>query len=201
MTDAPRRKWTVEEYLEFERNSETRHEFLDGEVFPLGQPPARIGSDAENHDLIGANAVKALRSQLNDCRVYERLVNVQPAGVDFDSDITVMCGQPLLEDNVKNTLLNPVVIIEILSPSTERDDRGLKFQHYRTIDSLQEYVLISQDAPRVECFARTDDDRWLLTDAVGLDATLELPSIGCTLRLADVYEQVRFGDEDDQSAP
>jgi Uma2 family endonuclease len=104
----------------------------------------------------------------------------------------VVCGTPDYEDAQADTLLNPTVIIEVLSPSTERYDRGDKFQHYRTLDSLQEYVLISQSSYRIERYLRQSDSQWLLTDAVGLEAALELSSIGCALRLAEVYEKAEI---------
>lgn len=186
MAVAPRKNWTVEEYLAFERSSDTRHEFLDGEVFPVGHPPSSV-DNPKSHNRILANAVRVLRTTATHCHVHLRDVEASQAKNHVLPDIAVACDETS----------KPSVIIEILSPSTERYDRGLKFQHYRAIDTLQEYVLVAQDAPRIERFARTDDDRWLLTDVVGLDAALELPSIGCTLRLADVYEQVEFGDEAD----
>lgn len=107
-------------------------------------------------------------------------------------DISVVCGEPEFEDDFVDTLLNPTVIIEVLSPSTELYDRGRKFQHYRTLTSLQEYVLIAQDSYRVEHFIRQPNDEWLLSDAVTLDATIQLPSIQCQLALSDVYEKVTF---------
>jgi Uma2 family endonuclease len=107
-------------------------------------------------------------------------------------DIVVVCGTPELEDAELDTLLNPTVIVEVLSPSTEMVDRGTKFQRYRSIPSLREYVLVSQDAYHIEHYVRQDDDQWLFSDAVGEAASLELPSIDCTLALADVYAKVTF---------
>jgi Uma2 family endonuclease len=106
-----------------------------------------------------------------------------------------MCGTPQLEDDYGDSLLNPTVIIEVLSPSTESYDRGKKFQHYRTLDTLQEYVLIAQDAPRIEFYTRQPNDTWLLSDASQLDAVIELTSVQCSLALADVYEKVEFTEE------
>jgi Uma2 family endonuclease len=93
---------------------------------------------------------------------------------------------------VQDTLLNPTLIVEVLSPSTESYDRNKKFRHYRTIDSLKEYVLVSQDEPRIERYLRQPNCEWLYADAVGLDASLELTSVGCTLALADVYDKINF---------
>ncbi|MEO8397568.1 MAG: Uma2 family endonuclease, partial [Chloroflexota bacterium] len=96
------------------------------------------------------------------------------------------------EKDQQDTLLNPTVIIEVLSPSTEIYDRGKKFQYYRELDSLQEYVLISQDQARIECYLRQPDGKWLFSEARGLEASLDLPSIECTLALATVYKRVNF---------
>jgi Uma2 family endonuclease len=101
----------------------------------------------------------------------------------------------------RDTLLNPTVIIEILSPSTERYDRGMKFQHYRTIESLQEYILVAQDTPHIECYTRQREGQWLLVEAVGAAATLPLTSISAVLALADAYEQVDLPANPDTSLP
>ncbi len=114
-------------------------------------------------------------------------------------DISVVCDPPEWTDSHHDTLLNPVLIIEVLSPSTESYDRGKKFQHYRTLDSLQEYVLISQDSPRIERYLRQPNHEWLFSDAAGLEASIELSSIQCRLALADVYAKVSF--EPTESAP
>jgi len=108
------------------------------------------------------------------------------------ADVVVVCGQTQLEDDFKDNLLNPIVIIEVLSPSTESYDRGKKFQHYRTLEALQEYLLIAQDSYRVEHYVRQADNQWLLSDVSRIDATLTLPSIQCELLVADLYEKVVF---------
>ena len=110
-------------------------------------------------------------------------------------DISVVCGAPRFEDDQRDTLLNPTMILEELSPSTENYDRGQKFQRYRTLPSLTEYVLIAQDAMHVEHYARQPDGHWLLTEADGPEGMLHLASIACDLALADVYEKVDFEDE------
>lgn len=188
MATAPRRTWTVEEYLKFERTSETRHEYLDGEIFEM------VGASA-NHSIISSSVNHSLYSQTQNrpCLVYTSDMRVRVNRKMYTyPDITVVCGTPEYEDDHVDTLLNPTLIVEVLSPSTERYDRGEKFQHYRALTSLQEYVLISQHSPRIERYLRQPDDQWLLTDAVGLEATIELPSISCTLRLSEVYEKVSF---------
>ena len=107
-----------------------------------------------------------------------------------------MCGTPEYNDDTPRTLLNPTLIIEVLSPTTKSYDRRKKFQHYRALESLQEYLLIDQDSYHIEHYIRQNDDQWLLSDYTGLGTTLTLPSIGCTLALADVYEKVTFEDEE-----
>jgi Uma2 family endonuclease len=182
---------TEAEYLEFERQSELKHEFLGGEIF------AMTGA-SRAHNLISVSTSVTLYNQLRsrDCEVYpgDMRVKIQATGLYTYPDISVICGSPELNDDRLDTLLNPTVIIEVLSPSTERYDRGRKFQHYRELKSLQEYVLIAQDSPRIERYLRQDDG-WQFTDVKGLDSQLELTSIGCTLKLTDVYEKVRFGDD------
>lgn len=183
------RKWTVEEYLQFERESDERHEFYGSEIYLM------TGA-SERHVLITGNTFSSLHSQLRrtPCRIYavDMRVKVSATGLYTYPDISVVCGEPAFEDEHVDTLINPTVIVEVLSPSTERYDRGKKFQHYRTLKSLQEYILIGQDNPQIEQFTRTDNDRWLLNTASQLDAQIELSAIGCTLLVADVYEKVTF---------
>lgn len=190
-------RMTEAEYLEFERASETKHEYIAGEVF------AMTGA-SEAHNLITSNVIFLLRSQMRGrpCKVYpgDMRVQVRASGLYTYPDISVVCGEAQLADTHLDTLINPLLIVEVLSPSTELYDRGRKFQHYRHIESLREYVLIAQDAPRIERFVR-QGDVWQFSDAVGLDASLELPSIGCTLALADVYEQVTFEEEETPLTP
>ena len=188
MAAGPETALTIEEYLAFERDSETKHEYGAGEVF------AMAGGSFE-HNLIVMNAYASLHAQLRG-RPYRvlpsnmRVLN-EGTGLFTYPDLTVISGQPrFLEAYRPDTLLNPTVIVEVLSPSTEGYDRGKKFQHYRTIRSLQEYLLIAQDDRRIEHYLRREDGFWLLSEAVGAEERVELPTIGCTLALADVYENV-----------
>lgn len=186
---------TEAEYLQFERAHELKHEFHAGEVL------AMTGA-SRAHNLICTNLVITLGTQLRGqpCEVYanDMRVRVQPARLYTYPDISVACDEPQFTDDHVDTLINPTLIIEVLSPSTERYDRGRKFQHYREVSSLREYVLIAQDSPRIERFLRRDSGLWELTDAHGLDASLNLESIGCTLTLADAYERITFVDEESQ---
>ncbi len=179
-------------YLEFERQSEIKHEFLGGEVFTM------TGA-SRAHNLITGSTYVALYAQLrgHGCEIYqgEMRVKIQATGRYTYPDISVVCGSPEFSDDRLDTLLNPAVIIEALSPSTERYDRGRRFQHYRELESLQEYILIAQDSPRIERYSRQDEDVWHFTDVKALESQAELSSIDCALRLADVYEQVTFDDK------
>jgi len=180
---------TETEYLAFERASEMRHEYSNGRVF------AMTGA-SRAHNLISSYTTTALVNALGDrpCEVYaaDMRVRVQAMCLYTYPDIAVVCGEPHFADNKFDTLLNPTVIIEVLSPTTERYERGKKFQDYRRLPSLQEYVLISQESPCVERFLRQPNNEWVLTDAEGLEASVELSSIDCVLALADVYRKVSF---------
>jgi len=181
---------TPEEYLVFERASEEKHEYYAGEI--LG-----VRRSNENHNLIAGSTLAALHPQLRKrpCEMYvsQMRLKIRSSGLYTYPDITVVCGTPEFEDGEVDTLLNPTVIIEVLSPSTEAYDRGKKFQHYRTIPSLQEYLLIAQDSVRIEHYGLVDK-QWVLTDAHTPDMVVQLPAIDCTLRLSDVYEKVTFDD-------
>ncbi len=187
MSAEPQRHLTVEEYLALERESETRHEYLDGEIFAMS------GASRE-HNLIGTNIVGALHPQLkrSGCEQYanDMRVWIPSAGLYTYPDVVVVCDPPHFEDDERETLLNPTLIVEVLSPSTEDYDRGRKFAYYRSIPSLQVFVLVAQDRAHVEVFTRQPDDRWLLWETDDLDGTLELPEIGATLKMADVYDRV-----------
>ncbi|HEU4324763.1 MAG TPA: Uma2 family endonuclease [Roseiflexaceae bacterium] len=183
---------TEADYLERERASITKHEYYAGAIF------AMTGA-SEAHNLIASNVNAALHGQLRTrpCRLYpsDMRVKVSQTGLITYPDITVVCGGPVFHDpDKRDTLLNPTVLIEILSPSTERYDRGLKFQNYRTLASLQEYVLIAQDKLYVEHYIRHADIQWLLSEAHAADAVVDLSSIGCTLKLADIYEKIDLPD-------
>lgn len=169
-----------DEYLVLDRESDVKYEFIGGELYDMsGASP--------NHNLITNSANAALYAQLRGrpCKVYpsDMKVHIPSSATYAYPDTVVVCGEPEYQDDM---LLNPTVVVEVLSPSTEQKDRGIKFECYWTIPSLQAYILIAQDRPRVEMFTRQADDQWLLTVADSLD----IPGIDCRLALADVYEQV-----------
>jgi Uma2 family endonuclease len=187
MASQPKSYLTPEEYLAMERKAEYKSEYFAGEVF------AMVGA-SRKHNLITANIIAALIQQLKrrPCELYpsDMRVRVPATGSYTYPDVVVACGEPEFEDDYLDTLLNPVVIIEVLSASTASYDRIKKFGYYRTIDSLNEYLLVAQDEYKIEQYIKQPDGRWLLADIKSLEATVEMPSIQCTLPLADVYDKV-----------
>lgn len=185
-----RRRFTPEEYLALERRSDTKSEYFAGEIFAMG-------GASRWHNLIVTNCVRELSLQLKGrpCRVYpsDMRVKVSPTGLYTYPDVVVACGAEQFDDEQKDTLLNPIVLIEVLSESTEAYDRGGKFEQYRKLDSLTEYLLIAQDKPHVEHYVRQADGQWLFSDVSGLDGVVRLPSIECSLALAEVYDKVELG--------
>jgi Uma2 family endonuclease len=190
MSEVPTTYLTAEEYLALERAARDKSEYLDGQM--VAMPGASYA-----HNLITANFIYAIRTQLrgSPCKVLggDMRILAPVTGLYTYPDVIVLRGEPDLTDKYFDTLTNPTVIIEVLSPSTEAYDRGKKFQQYRTVDSLREYLLVSQDRPSVEQFIRQDNgEQWILTVVTDLAAGVVLPSIGCQLALADIYDQVRF---------
>ena len=181
---------TPEEYLAIERRAEIRSEYLDGEMFAMT-------GGSRNHNLIVLNIGRELSLQLKkrQCEVYasDQRVRIPATGLYTYPDIVVVCGEPQFEDEELETLLNPTLLIEVLSPTTEACDRGRKFEHYQTIPSLSEYLLVPQAAFRVEQYLRQDGNRWLFTAVTGLEERISLPSIQCELVLAEVYDKVKLG--------
>jgi len=177
---------TEAEYLELERQTEDRNEYFGGEMFAMSRGTAW-------HAWIIGNIVAEVRQQLKrkPCRVSPSEVRLKtPAGLFTYPDVMVVCGDPQFADDRKDTLLNPVVIVEVLSPSTRDYDRGQKFQFYRSVPSLAEYVAVAQDTPHVELYTRQTDHRWLLTEFEDLGQSVELSSIGCVLPLSEVYDKI-----------
>lgn len=181
---------SVQEYLRLERLAETRNEYLDGQMVAMTGGTLR-------HGFIVGNLVGELKRQLKGrfCRVApnDLRVRIPSANVYTYPDVVVVCGEPSLEDQYADTLLNPTLLVEVLSPSTEAYDRGKKLKWYQSLESLSEYLLVSQSSPRIEQFVRQQDGRWLFAAAEGLDAVLPLPSIQAELVLAEIYESIVFG--------
>lgn len=184
---------TAEDYLKLERSASCKSEFHDGEIYAM--PGAN-----RKHNLITVNIACELSVQLKKrpCEAYLSDMRVKAAEVRsyHYPDITAVCGAPQFEDAHLDTLLNPTLLIEVLSPSTEAYDRGGKFSHYRKMPSLREYLLVAQDQPNIERYVR-QEDVWILTEAAGLEASVPLESIDCVLNLREVYDKVL---EDDGEA-
>ena len=180
---------TAAEYLEIERRAEFKSEFLGGEMFVMS-------GGTRSHSLIASNMIRAIGNQLKGrpCRVYtsDMRVKVQASGLYTYPDLAVACGQEEFEDEYEDVLLNPTVIVEVLSDSREAYDRGLKFALYRQVPALREYLLVNQHEPRIEQYVRQESGQWLLRDVAGLEGKLSLPSVGIAIEMADVYTDVRF---------
>ena len=178
---------TPEEYLALERKAEYKSEYLNGEIF------AMTGA-SRKHNIIATNIVVSLGNQLKGrpCELYvsEMRVKVDAVGLYTYPDVAVVCGEPKLEDKYFDTLLNPTVLIEILSKSTERYDRIAKSDYYRRLTSLAEHLLIAQEQYRIEQYTRQSDGDWLLTETHSLEGVVDLQSINCSLALRDVYDKV-----------
>ena len=200
MSTAEKRRLTPQEYLAIDEASEIRHDFLDGEIFAMNGATFW-------HTLIKDNLSQVLRNKLaakdaNDCYVLtsDQRVKVSATGLYTYPDILICCGEPVFDEKIRNTLVNPRVLIEVLSESTERYDRGAKFGHYRQLASVQEYLLIAQDRPCVERYVREPAagdsppaaDRWVLTAVTDAAGSLLLESVGVEVTLADIYDRVVF---------
>jgi len=193
MSAVPKSRLTPAEYLARERAAEYRSEFFDGEMFALA-------GASYAHVVIADNLTVALGTALcgGPCRTlsHDMRVKVSPTGLYTYPDIVVLCGPPELEDANGDTLLNPTAIIEVLSDATEKYDRGKKFDHYRRIASLQEYVLVAQDRPQVERFARQPDGGWLLTVFADPAGEFALSSAPARIPMAEVYRGVELPSEE-----
>ncbi len=185
-----------EEYLEIERKAKFKSEYFNGEMFALA------GTNKE-HNIILFNLVRDLGNQLSDkpCQVFfsDIRVKVSSTGLYTYPDLIVVCGEQKFEDDKFDTLLNPTLIIEILSDSTEAYDRGKKFENYRQLESLKEYVLVSQKHIKIENFQRQADVKWLLTEEGDPEKSIELISINCSLNLKEVYKNINFGHQEKSS--
>lgn len=192
MSTQPNIYLSPEEYLALERQADYKSEYFDGVVYALA-------GASERHNLITLNAATDLVFQLRGrpCRAYsnDMKVRLPDSRKFFYPDVVVVCGQPQFHDERTDAILNPLLIIEVLSESTEAFDRGGKFQAYQRLESLQEYILISQNRPLIEQYVRQSEEVWKYTAAIGLESSLSLPSIECTLNLSTVYDKVTENDE------
>ena len=187
MASQPLPKFTPEQYLEIERKAEWKSEYLNGEMFAMS-------GVSREHLLVNTNLTSFLHGALKGrpCEVYAADLRVLVSATSLYTypDLTVVCGKPTFADKHIDTLLNPLVVIEILSPSTEAYDRGKKFGHYRALESLDQYVLVSQDEPKVEWYTRQPGGEWLFASASGLNETLPFPALDLRIPLAEVYRRI-----------
>ncbi|HEV7860715.1 MAG TPA: Uma2 family endonuclease [Pyrinomonadaceae bacterium] len=196
MSSQPQSFITEEEYLAIERGAETKSEYFAGAMFALAGASRR-------HNRIVTNLVTSLDSQLKErpCNVYSSnlRVRINQTGLYTYPDVVVTCGEEMFSDEHHDVLLNPQVIIEVLSDSTEAYDRGEKFEHYQQVESLAEYLLVSQHACRVEKYLRQDQKSWLYSEAHEVEERIEIESIACLLALRDVYDKVDLARSPDRS--
>jgi Uma2 family endonuclease len=189
MATVPANYISPEEYLERERKAEAKSEYIRGEIFAMAGASIR-------HAVIISNLVLEIGVQLRsrNCNVFstDLRLAVNPAGMYTYPDVMVVCGDPVTIDNQRDTIMNPVVIIEVLSDSTKNYDRGQKFQYYRMLPSLKEYVTVGQDEVHLERHIRGNAGEWILTEFGKLEDVVELPSIGVSLALSDVYRRIDF---------
>lgn len=181
------------EYFLFEEQASIKHEYVNGYVFAMAGGSLR-------HNTVVANTNTALNIHLRkkNCLVPDSntRVRVESKTVGYRyPDVTVICGKPEMVDNRVDTVTNPILLIEVLSPSTEIEDRNDKLEEYLKINSLKEYLLVSQDKAKVEQFYLKEDGSWGFKLVTGLAKSITLPSIGCDLSLADVYLKIDFEDE------
>jgi Uma2 family endonuclease len=178
---------TPQEYLEMERRSTIKHEYLNGQVYAMS------GASYE-HTQIASNVARLLGNQLEnrECDVVlnDLRVRVSPTGLYTYPDVVVICGEPRFSDSQMDTLLNPVLIVEVLSPTTEAYDRGDKFSHYRTLESLTDYILLSQNRQRIEHYYKQADGEWRFRAAETEGSSITVTSLGVTLDLATIYRRV-----------
>lgn len=176
-----------EEYLLRERRAEYKSEYYEGEIVAMTGASRR-------HNLLTVNLVFNLKGQLGrrGCETYsgDMRVRIPATGTYVYPDVAVACGNPRFEDAEVDTLTNPTLIVEVLSASSEAYDRGKKWARYRRVPSLQQYMLLSQDRPHAEWYTRQEGGLWLFAEAVGPEAEVRLESVGCALRLADLYDGV-----------
>ncbi len=188
MASHPVTKLTAEEYLAIDRAAEYKSEFFDGEIVAMSGGSLR-------HSRLQVNLAASMHNALrgSSCQAFSADLRVRVAPRIYTyPDLTIVCGEPKLADDRQDILLNPTIIFEVLSPSTERYDRGIKAEYYRGIESLRDYIVVAQDRIHVEQYTRADDHLWTLRDHDALASTLRIDSIGTSIPLAAIYERIEF---------
>lgn len=182
----------AEEYLTLERSATCKSEYLNGHLVSMARASRR-------HNLIAGNLLREVSQQLREwpCEAYisNMRVKVSHTGLYAYPDVVIACGEIRFEDSDDDTLLNPTVIVEVLSPSTEAYDRGEKFAHYRRLESLQEYLLVAQDKVRIEHYVR-QGAQWVLSEISDLNDTVHLTAVEGTIALQAIYDKVQFDKSD-----
>jgi len=191
MSAVPKPIYNADQYLALEESAEYRSQFYFGEIFAMAGASRR-------HNIAAGNVYAIIHAQLRGrrCEIYQNDMRVK-VNADFYTypDIVIVCGEPQIEKKNGENLLNPTVLIEVLSPSTEKFDRGDKFRYYRLMPSLREYVLVSQNRVNVEHYFRQEDNSWLFTAMNDEDEVLELPSVSCSVNVRDIYDKVDLTEE------
>ena len=185
-------RYTVDEYLAMERESATRHDYVDGYIYDMA-------GESLQHSRICVNLAREVSNQLKgrECEALSPNMKVRTSNSGLFSypDLTVVCGGPRFLDGRQDVLLNPTAIFEVLSSSTEAYDRGEKFMRYRSfIETLLDYLLVSQVRPLIDHFVRRSDGQWLYSSIAELTGSVEVASIGCRLEMAEIYARVDFPD-------
>ena len=189
MTAVPKKKLTAQEYLAIERAAEFRSEFYNGEMFAMAGATGEHNRIKEN---FGGELYARLKGGPCESFTTDMRVLVSPTGLYTYPDILVVCGEVEYSDGLFDTIVNPRVIVEVLSDSTEAYDRGAKFRQYRQIPTLQEYILIAQKEPAIDQFVRQPNGLWVLTEYARLDDTFRMSAVPLEIPLADIYRRVKF---------
>lgn len=196
------RRYTIEEYLRLDEASEDKLEYHHGFIVPLGEVIAMAGG-SEDHALVAMNFARELGNALKGkpCRVYGSDLRVRIKGTPLYvyPDVTVICGPTQHDDLKPKSVLNPKVLVEVLSPGTIAYDRTEKFEKYLRVDSVEDYVMVSQNAPSIEVYTRRGDGTWLFRPVHGLDQVVRLGSVGVELSLREIYAGVEFPPESESS--
>jgi Uma2 family endonuclease len=183
--------YSLETYLQLETQADTKYEYYDGFIVAMA-------GGSPKHGELTANMITALNNQLRaakkGCKTFSSDVKIALPMLNrrFYPDLSVVCGPVQYDKTEPNALTNPLLVVEVLSPSTESLDRGEKFRAYRQLPSLREYILVSEDRAVVEVFSRTERDTWRIQSAIGTDQTFEIPALGIEIQTSDVY----YGIED-----
>jgi Uma2 family endonuclease len=183
------RKFTPEEYLILERGADFKSEYYYGEIYAMAGGSPQHGAIAIN---LGSEVRASLKGKPCQAFSSDLKVRTRPDGLFAYPDVSVVCGELQFHDAAKDVVTNPTVIFEVLSESTEAYDRGRKFQDYQLIETLTDYVMISQNEPCIEHYVRKPNDKWLLTTTKGLQGQVFIASIECTLLLSEVYDKIDF---------